>query len=182
MLMTKYVALLRGIGPMNPNMRNDKLRGVFEELGFKDVRTVISSGNVVFSSPTTDTDKLEDIIEGAWPKKLGFNSTTIIRSEEQLQQLIDSRPFKELTHTPQTNLTVTFLKRPPKAKPDIRTLSEGRGYELTAIRGHEVCSIVDITSAKTPDLMARLEKEFGKEITTRTWKTVERIIQAMRVK
>jgi uncharacterized protein (DUF1697 family) len=47
-MMVKYVALLRGIAPTNPNMRNDKLRGVFEKLSFENVKTVISSGNVVF--------------------------------------------------------------------------------------------------------------------------------------
>jgi uncharacterized protein (DUF1697 family) len=50
----KYVALLRGIGPSNPNMRNEKLRGVFEKLGFDNVQTVISSGNVLFQTPTKD--------------------------------------------------------------------------------------------------------------------------------
>jgi hypothetical protein len=39
--------------------------------------------------------------------------------------------------------------------------------------------VIDLTSAKTPDLMIWLEKKFGKEITTRTWKTVERILNAM---
>ena len=37
----RYVALLRGIGPTNPNMRNEKLRGFFEVLVFEDVQTVI---------------------------------------------------------------------------------------------------------------------------------------------
>jgi uncharacterized protein (DUF1697 family) len=47
----KYTALLRGIGPSNPNMRNEKLREVFQKLGFQNVQTVISSGNVLFESP-----------------------------------------------------------------------------------------------------------------------------------
>jgi len=42
-----------------------------------------------------------------------------------------------------------------------------------------ICSVIDLTSAKTPDLMVWLEKKLGKEITTRTWKTVERILKAM---
>jgi hypothetical protein len=42
-----------------------------------------------------------------------------------------------------------------------------------------IYSIIDLTSSKTPDLMAWLEKQFGQEITTRTWKTVERILKAM---
>ena len=79
--MTKYIALLRGIAPTNPNRRNDKLRGVFEKLGFANVKTVISSGNVVFESPSTSVRKLEDAIEKALPEELGFHSTTIIRSD-----------------------------------------------------------------------------------------------------
>jgi hypothetical protein len=42
-----------------------------------------------------------------------------------------------------------------------------------------ICSVIDLTGSRTPDLMLRLEKQFGKEITTRTWKTVERILKAM---
>ncbi len=35
--MRRYAALLRGIAPSNPNMTNDKLRGVFEGLGLEGV-------------------------------------------------------------------------------------------------------------------------------------------------
>lgn len=66
--MTKYVALLRGIAPTNLNMRNDKLRGVFEKLAFENVKTVISSGNVIFESPSRRAKKLEETIEAALPE------------------------------------------------------------------------------------------------------------------
>ena len=72
--MTKYVALLRGIAPTNPNMRNDKLRSVFEKLGFENVKTVISSGNVVFESPSRSIRKLEERIAKAFPEELGFTA------------------------------------------------------------------------------------------------------------
>jgi|GEM_PF-2527048 len=39
----KYVAFIRGVGPENPNMHGDKLTQFFEELGFSNVQTVISS-------------------------------------------------------------------------------------------------------------------------------------------
>jgi uncharacterized protein (DUF1697 family) len=64
-------------------MRNDKLRGVFERLGFENVKTVISSGNVIFESPSRSIRKLEESIEKALPEELGFKSTTIIRSQGQ---------------------------------------------------------------------------------------------------
>jgi uncharacterized protein (DUF1697 family) len=50
---------------MNPNMRNEKLRGVFEGLGLTNVKTVISSGNVLFESPREDVPALEAEIEDA---------------------------------------------------------------------------------------------------------------------
>jgi len=178
--MIKYVALLRGIAPTNPNMRNDKLRSVFEKLGFENVKTVISSGNVVFESSSRSVQKLEDSIEKALPKELGFRSTTIIRSQGHLQKLVDKNPFKGTEHSQKSSLNVTFLKKKRKIDTKFPYKVDNRDYTLLGIYDGAICSVIDLTSAKTPDLMVWLEKKFGKEITTRTWKTVERILKAMR--
>jgi uncharacterized protein (DUF1697 family) len=175
-IMTKYIALLRGIAPMNPNMRNEKLRDLFEGLGFKNVRTIISSGNVVFESPQTDIPALEAKLEAAFPEKLGFTSTTIIRSQQQIQDLVDRRPFGDREHSKKTSLNVTFLKNEPKDLPKTPFTPEGRDYLFVDMSDRAICSVVDTTLNKTPDLMMWLEKRFGREITTRTWKTVERIL------
>lgn len=178
--MTKYVALLRGIAPLNPNMRNEKLRGVFEKLGFANVKTVISSGNVVFESPSRSVRKLEGSIEKALPEELGFKSTTIIRSRSQLQQLVDKNPFEGMEHSQKSSLNVTFLKHKTKIAVEFLHKVDNRAYTLLGMYDGAICSVIDLTSSKTPDLMLRLEKKFGKEITTRTWKTVERILKVMR--
>jgi hypothetical protein len=47
----QHVARLRGIGPVNPAMANANLRRVVEALGYGAVRTVVTSGNVVFDAP-----------------------------------------------------------------------------------------------------------------------------------
>ena len=91
--MTTYVALLRGIAPMNPNQRNERLRGVCEDLGLRNVRTVISSGNVVFETDTNDVPALEATLEAAWLDRLDFTSTTIIRSRSDLQSMVEADPF-----------------------------------------------------------------------------------------
>lgn len=171
--MAKYVALLRGIAPMNPNMRNEKLRGAFEELGFTNVKTVISSGNVLFETSEKDAPKLEAIIERALPEMLGFTSTTIVRSLADLQDLVSANPFAGYEHSLKTSLNVTFLK----TKPDNHQPLEGRGFSIIRVTDREVCSVIDTSTAKTPDFMAKAERAYGKQITTRTWKTVERIIQ-----
>lgn len=177
--MTRYVALLRGIAPTNPNMRNDKLRGVFEKLGLENVKTVISSGNVIFESPSRSAAKLEETIEKALPEHLGFTSTTILRSQGQIKRLVDQNPFKGMEHSQKSSLNVTFLKKKRKIDIKFPYQVENRDYTLRRMYAGAICSVIDLTSAKTPDLMVWLEKQFGKEITTRTWKTVERILKAM---
>jgi uncharacterized protein (DUF1697 family) len=177
--MKSYVALLRGIGPGNPNMRNDRLREVFEFLGFSNVRTVISSGNVLFDSDSAAMRAMEAEVEEALPKLLGFESTTIIRSKKQIKDLVDTDPFGNVEHSRETNLNVTFMKRKPRTSLKFPYRPKDRAYTLVAMNGREVCSVIDLTSSKTPDLMVWLEKEFGKEITTRTFKTVERILKRL---
>jgi len=174
-----YVALLRGIGPLNPNMRNEKLRGVVESLGFRDVQTVISSGNVVFETGRRDVSALEARIEAAWPAQLGFRSTTIVRSRAEIEELVRLNPFGERADTPTTSCQVTFLKRQPEPDLDVSDAPTTGGYAFVAVVGREICSVVDRSGPGTPDLMRRLEKQFGKEITTRTWNTVHRILRKL---
>jgi hypothetical protein len=169
--MPKYVALLRGIGPSNPNMHGAKLKEVLDGLDFKNVQTLISSGNVLFESNSKDMAKLEAKIEAAWPKQLGFNSTTIIRSQQQLKEFAAQDPFKGVEHGRQSYQLVTFFKSPPSPPPT------GQFYNDLGVNA--LCSTVDTTTAKTPDFMVKLERQFGKQITSRTYKTLQRILQKM---
>ncbi len=177
--MTKYVALLRGIAPTNPNMRNEKLRECFASLGFDHVQTVISSGNVLFETNSTDATALETIIEKALPERLGFTSTTIIRSYEQWQALVDQEPFAGLEDTLSSRLNVTFLKHAPKTDLKFPYRPPDRDYQILGLYDRAIFSAIDTTSATTPDLMTWLEKQFGKGITTRTWQTVGRILKKL---
>jgi uncharacterized protein (DUF1697 family) len=177
--MESYVALLRGIGPSNPNMRNDKLRELFEDLGFGNVRTVISTGNVLFESSSAAARAMEAKVEEALPKQLGFTSTTIIRSRRQLQALVDRDPFRSIEHSSKTNLNVTFLKTKPRTKLAFPHRPKDGDYTILGLYDREICSVIDLTGARTPDLMRWLEKEFGKDITTRTYKTVGRILSRL---
>ena len=107
--MTHYVALLRGIAPMNPAMRNENLRRVVESLGFANVRTVISSGNVIFESPRRDIAALEAEITQALHEQLGFWSTAIVRCRAELEALVAKNLFKGYEHGPKRTLPSPFL-------------------------------------------------------------------------
>lgn len=84
-----------------------------------------------------------------------------------------------MEHSQKSSLNVTFLKKKRKIDIKFPYQVENRDYTLRRMYAGAICSVIDLTSAKTPDLMVWLEKQFGKEITTRTWKTVERILKAM---
>ena len=155
--MTQYVALLRGIGPTNPNMRAQILRGVFEQLEFSYVGSVLGTGNILFASRETEEKKLETQIETAIKQELGFTSATIIRSRKEMEQLAAREPFRGLVDSPTCKCNVTFFKTPREGK-------------------REITWTIDTTTQETVKKMAALEKEYGKAITTRTWGTVKKIL------
>lgn len=166
----KYVALLRGIGPANPNMHGSKLVGVLQGLGFTNAQSVISSGNVIFESDSNNTAQLEANIQAAWPERLGFTSMTIVRSQRQLETLVAKDPYKDLVHSRESYLLVTFFKTPPEG------LKENYYSEFGV---NALCSVIDTTTSKTPDFMGKLERQFSKDITSRTWLTIQRILAMM---
>ncbi len=176
---TRYVALLRGIGPSDPRMRNENLRAVCTELGFTNVATVISSGNIVFDAEAGESAEIEVQLEQAWPERLGFESTTILRTKSDLERLIDLRPFGEREHGKDTYLLATFAKRPLTIEFDLPHRPGDEAFEVVAATDRELFTVSDTTAAKTPDVISWLEKQFGKEISSRTWLTVHRILKKM---
>ncbi len=177
--MTKYVALIRGIGPGDPHKTNEKLRGVLESLSFSSVESVISSGNVIFESSESNVRKLEQLIEAAWPEMLGFQATTIVRSQQQLQKILDSDPFAGVTHSNSSYLLVTFFQHPTQPGFSLPFQPEGKPYKVVGYANNTLFTVTDNTVMKTTDLMTWLEKQFGKNITSRTPLTVQRILKRM---
>ncbi|MCM6776495.1 DUF1697 domain-containing protein [Nocardia sp. CDC159] len=178
--MTRYAAWLRGIMPSNPNMRNEKLRGVFEGLGFELVGSLLSSGNIVFGSDETDVPALEARIQRALNAELGIPGGTIIRSRDELRALVDSDPFPGLTHGRETYLVATFVKG-ADVPDDPGPLPAELAGTVRIVRydkpSRAILAVVDNTSPATPNHMTWMEKVYGKDnVTTRTWLTVQKVL------
>src|SRR6185295_163584 len=112
--MPRYVAFLRGVMPTNCKM--PELKSAFEAAGFTDVKTVLGSGNVVFSARAASETTLERKAEAAMKKRLGRSFPTIVRSVEDLQALLEADPFASYRLKPNSKRVVTFLRETPKAK------------------------------------------------------------------
>lgn len=176
--MAGHVAFLRGIGPHNPNMRNENLRSVFEALGYRNVQSVISSGNIIFDSDSSDIRAMQRGLEEAWPQRLDFASTTIIWSRDRLRRLVDADPFRGLTHGRESYLLVTFCQDPPTDRP-LPEQPDSSDYRLLGMVEGALCTVTDTTASGGPDPMGWLEKHYGRRISSRTWKTVQRILARM---
>ncbi|MFG6463400.1 DUF1697 domain-containing protein [Roseateles sp. DXS20W] len=173
--MPRYVALLRGVSPMNCKM--PELQRSLEDAGFTDVKTLLSSGNVAFSTPrAASAATLRKKLEAAMQAGLGRSFETHVRASQHLQQLIVADPFAAYPLRAGSKRVVTFLREPLAASPVELPRTHGEAC-IWGLDGAEVfCSYVP--EAQGPVFMQLLEKTFGKDITTRTWDTVAKCASA----
>ena len=149
-------------------------------MGFTGVRPVISSGNVVFDAKgEADAAELEARIEDGLARHVGSRVGTIVRSRERLQALVDLDPFADVPQEPGMVFNVTFLKNSSEAELDYPHHPEGKPYTVLCEVDGALCSVVPSGGAGTSDLMTWIERRFGKAVTTRTYRTVGRILAAM---
>ncbi len=171
--MPRYVAFLRGVSPLNAKM--PELKRCFEAAGFTNVRTLLSSGNVVFDARSVSEASLERRAEASMQAVLGRSFYTIVRRADALRGLLESDPYAGFAVAPQAKRIVSFLREPAAAK--IKLPIETDGARVLGIVGREVFSAY-LPSEKGPVFMALIEKAFGTDITTRTWDTVRKCAAA----
>jgi uncharacterized protein (DUF1697 family) len=85
--MPRYIAFLRGINVGGHRVKMDRLRSLFEELGLTNVSTFLASGNVAFSTDSTDAAELRESIESHLLRELGYEVATFLRSPTELAEI-----------------------------------------------------------------------------------------------
>jgi uncharacterized protein (DUF1697 family) len=171
--MARYVAFLRGVNPMNAKMPD--LKRCFESAGFTDVKTVLSSGNVVFTSQMRSLAKMEHRAETAMAKHLKHPFYTIVRSVNSLKKMIEADPYNAFDVPADAKRVVTFLRKP--RKPARPLPLEMDGARILAMDGREIFTAY-VPGPRGPVFMTLIEKTFGAEVTTRTWETVKKCARA----
>ena len=167
MPMPRYAAFLRGVMPTNCSM--PALAKAFEAAGFTDVKTVLASGNVLFTARAAAEAALEKKAEAAMASRLGRSFPTIVRSVDDLRALVAADPYPSLRVPAGAKRVVTFLRAEPKAP--LALPIELHGARILKMDGRVVFTAYERTP-KGPVFMTLIEKTFGKEVTTRTWETV----------
>ena len=93
--MQRYVAFLRGMNLGKRRLPMSQLKALFEELRFDDVETFIASGNVVFSSRTTNASQLEAKIAKHLEASLGYDVDTFVRTVDEVAAIGRAKLFPE---------------------------------------------------------------------------------------
>lgn len=165
--MPRYAAFLRGVMPTNAKM--PQLKAAFEAAGFTDVKTLLASGNVVFSAPAAPVAALERRAEQAMHEQLGKAFLTIVRPVNGLRKILASDPYKGFRLAPESKRIITFVRERPSKT--LKLPIEFEGARILAMQGSAIFSAYE-PNPKGPVFMTLLQKTFGKEQTTRTWDTV----------
>jgi len=169
----KYVAFLRGVNVGGVTVKMADLKKLLEKEGFKDVKTLLASGNVVFDVPKGGARKIAQKIEKALEAKYKRTIRVIVRPISDLEMLAKSNPFKGIELTKDKRFYVTFLDKPPKSH--VKSVDF---FEVVKASPFAVCTVLTITPDRASiDLMDSVTKHYGKDITTRNWNTVEKILK-----
>jgi len=97
--MARWVALLRGVNVNGITIRSAELAALFRELGYTDVRTVLASGNVVFSTDAGATaaaaaaETVKATVEQGLRDRFGYDAWIVLVPHERLAAVVDGFPF-----------------------------------------------------------------------------------------
>lgn len=176
----RYVAFLRAINVGGRVVKMDRLRTLFEQLGYTEVRTFIASGNVIFSSASRNVAGLESGIAGHLEKALGYEVATFVRSAAEVRRMAAFAPFPPAdSEAPGTRVYVGLFEAPlsPAGRKSLQAFrSGGDDFHAGAKELYWMCRVPLLESKVS---YARLEKAFGQRATFRNTSTIRRIAESL---
>jgi uncharacterized protein (DUF1697 family) len=166
--MIRYVALLRGIGPVtHAKMR---LKDLADAIG-GDAISIGNTGNIVFSSAASETEARQQV--RAAIGTFGLDIEVFVRTRRQSQMLINESPFPEAQRKHPAALGVCFFHKTPKWP---QAYLDYPGPERLSMFSNHL--IVDYDGRITGSKLT-IEKTVGARMTQRNWSSVLRIAKAL---
>ena len=176
--MPVYVALLRGINlGGHKKIKMDELRASLAAMGFDEVKTYIQSGNVVFKTAKISDRALSKKIEASILSNFGHSVSVMIRTAEEIKQVIANNPFLKQPDIDQTKLHVMFLAEPPaqSALKQLETLVL-KPDQFRSL-GKELYFYIPNGVAESAVMKKPIDRVLAIPTTMRNWKTVNTVQQ-----
>ncbi|QQS35908.1 MAG: DUF1697 domain-containing protein [Ignavibacteriales bacterium] len=113
--MPAYISLIRGINVSGQKkIKMVDLSKAYEELKFKNVKTYIQSGNVLFDNKSNETSSLSKKIEKKILEKFGFDVSVVVLNRDELNSVIKNNPFTRRKNSEGSRMYVAFMTAVPE--------------------------------------------------------------------
>ncbi|MFI5172571.1 MAG: DUF1697 domain-containing protein [Chitinophagales bacterium] len=171
-----YFAFLKGINVGgNHIIKMAELKALFENLGLKNVRTFIQSGNVVFESPAK-ADVLKKKIESRLEKAAGYKIVVVLRTKDEMEKIISGYPFSKIKGHTECKLNVGFLECSPEKNSvkELEVLNSDK--EMFLVKGDNLYHLCKLGFAESLAGKNIFEKKLKVKVTVRNWNTVNKVL------
>ena len=97
----RRVALLRGVNVGTAKrISMAELRKVFEDLGYDDIRTLLNSGNVVFTIRKAGSRDHAARVQKAIADQLGIQSRVVVLTRSEIAEAVAANPLTSVADNP----------------------------------------------------------------------------------
>jgi uncharacterized protein (DUF1697 family) len=168
---SRHVALLRGINVGTAKrVAMADLRALLEGLGYRDCRTLLNSGNAVFSGARGATLGIARRIEQALAAKTGVSARVFVLSADELGTVVKENRLARVA-TDSSRLLVAFLGEGADGKALQALAKQKWSPEALAVGRHAAYLWCPngILAGRLPEALGRV---VGEEATSRNWATV----------
>ena len=176
--MTTHIALLRGINVGGHRVKMERLRALFGELGFCNVRSFIQSGNIFFEMDERDVAALTTRIETHLAASLGYAVPTFLRTTGDLERALLPNPFVAIEVTPDTRTLVVFTAQLVKCELPMR--SPDANIEILGATTAELFVVYRVGNGRPPDITAFLKRAFGTKASATTTRFYDTALKMLR--
>jgi uncharacterized protein (DUF1697 family) len=168
---SRQIALLRGINVGRAKrIAMADLRQLVEGLGYQDVRTLLNSGNVVFTVPGRAGKDVASRIEKGIAEKLGVESRVTVITASELDTIIEENPLLDIADNP-SRFLVAVLNNSADRKKIEPLMKEDWGSDALAI-GKRAAYIWCADGILASKLAAAIDRTLRDAATTRNWATI----------
>jgi uncharacterized protein (DUF1697 family) len=173
--MARQIALLRGINVGKAKrIGMADLRAVFEGLGYSDVRTLLNSGNVVFTSAGAMRSNPASRIEKEIAERLGVSSRVTVLSAAELEGAVRGNPLAKIADNP-SRLMVAVLNDPAD-RSRLRSLARQDWSPEAFAIGARVAYLWCPNGILESPLATALGRELRDAVTSRNWTTMTKLL------
>ncbi|HVY64275.1 MAG TPA: DUF1697 domain-containing protein [Gammaproteobacteria bacterium] len=178
--MTVFISMLRAVNVGGTSrIRMEPLRTAYEAMGFRDVRSLLQSGNVLFRSSVRDRAQLSRRIGQELERRFGLEIEVVIRTLAELESIFERSPVLSPQADP-AKLLVMFLAGVPAAQAQARLARSHKGPEMLEIRGPEVYLYYPDGVGRSRLTAAVIESHLEVAGTARNWNTLTKLLEAAR--